>query len=639
MVAKRRKKRTVARELYIHIVSARYLPAMDPNGLCDCFCRIKLNDALLGKTKTIYRNRFPRWDAKFGPFRLESPFQTIVVELEDEDISRNDLIGYASVDVADVALAKGRRVRRWFGVRRIEAEYKPWERRANSEDEWIRENDGEFAVSKENNVSEVLLEVSYRGDYYNEIQDLLKRLFEGARPPPPSADEMFRKLMEEANAHEDGEAVEVLEAKDQALIRTMKKAQQGTLRPQSSERLLHTPFSAPGGWSRPVGTLDYHGERTRPSTTAAAQTLLNEERSPRALAVKLFLPGDGEQGVRRDAFARRSAQRGRNTEQAARSPTSVSSPRRYSDIREASVSPFSRALHSPLHQATPLLRSRALHPVQDTIKHCYAEVESGSVQVRWEVKTFGVGGAKMSVKRMGWRMEDGGWRMEDGREKEDEEKALVVQAPVLEQNPSSSSSSWCSIGVRARVSALGPGGLEQEQEQGSGEWLVEGSGRHGVENVESYISMLIRIASVEANEGKVPQCKKSVFRAVETCERLVGAQSQFMLNTLWRCVQLLMKIELLDDAEEYLMRMLEILQEKKRSQELAENLHLPSPLRRTGQPAQQDSNEEQISVVTRQLNDLNRLKKKSSKKPEPVKASSAKSSSKQDARLKATPCP
>ena len=70
------------------------------------------------------------------PFRLESPFQTlIVVELEDEDISRNDLIGYASVDVADVALAKGRRVRKWFGVRRIEAEYKPWERRARSEDE------------------------------------------------------------------------------------------------------------------------------------------------------------------------------------------------------------------------------------------------------------------------------------------------------------------------------------------------------------------------------------------------------------------------------------------------------------------------------------------------------------------------
>ena len=76
-------------------------------------------------------------------------------------------------------------------------------------------------MSKENNVSEVLLEVSYRGDYYNEIQDLLKHLFEGARPPPPSADEMFRRLMEEANAHGDGEEVEVLEAKDQALIRTM----------------------------------------------------------------------------------------------------------------------------------------------------------------------------------------------------------------------------------------------------------------------------------------------------------------------------------------------------------------------------------------------------------------------------------
>ena len=41
-------------------------------------------------------------------------------------------------------------------MRRIEAEYKAWERRARSEDEWIREtHDGELAVSEENNVSEV----------------------------------------------------------------------------------------------------------------------------------------------------------------------------------------------------------------------------------------------------------------------------------------------------------------------------------------------------------------------------------------------------------------------------------------------------------------------------------------------------
>ncbi|EKX39925.1 hypothetical protein GUITHDRAFT_113918 [Guillardia theta CCMP2712] len=210
MVAKRRKKRTVERELDINIVSARYLPAMDPNGLCDCFCRIKLNDALMGKMKTIYRNR------------------------------------------------------------------------NRSEDEWIREtHDGELAVSEENNVSEV-----------TEICN-----------------------------------------------------------PKVAK----------------VGTLDYHGESKRPSTTAAAQTLL------------------GEQGK-------------------SRSP------------------------------------------------------ENGLAR------------------------------------------------------------------------------------------LVEGSGRHGVENVKSYISMSIRIASVEANEGRVPQCKQRVFRAVETCERLVGAQrqvggntaeramrhSQFMLNTLWR---------------------------------------------------------------------------------------------------------
>ncbi|EKX39928.1 hypothetical protein GUITHDRAFT_143098 [Guillardia theta CCMP2712] len=216
MVAKRRKKRTVERELDINIVSARYLPAMDPNGLCDCFCRIKLNDALMGKMKTIYRNR-------------------------------------------------NRRVRRWFGVRRIEAEYKAWETRARSEDEWIREtHDGELAVSEENNVSEV---------------------------------------------------TEICNPK------------------------------VAKGCSRPVGTLDYHGESKRPSTTAAAQTLL------------------GEQGK-------------------SRSP------------------------------------------------------ENGLAR------------------------------------------------------------------------------------------LVEGSGRHGVENVKSYISMSIRIASVEANEGRVPQCKQRVFRAVETCERLVGAQRQ-----------------------------------------------------------------------------------------------------------------
>ena len=52
-------------------------------------------------------------------------------------------------------------------------------------------------------------------------------------------------------------------------------------------------------------------------------------------------------------------------------------------------------------------------------------------------------------------------------------------------------------------------------------------------------------------------------------------------------------------TEEYWMRMHEILQEQKRSHELAENLHLSPSLRQTWQPAQQDSNEEQVR--TKQL--------------------------------------
>uniref|UniRef100_A0A7S0E902 Uncharacterized protein n=2 Tax=Hanusia phi TaxID=3032 RepID=A0A7S0E902_9CRYP len=82
--------------------------------------------------------------------------------------------------------------------------------------------------------------------------------------------------------------------------------------------------------------------------------------------------------------------------------------------------------------------------------------------------------------------------------------------------------------------------------------------------------------------------------------------------------------------------MLEILQEKKRISSMKETMPIPPPPRRRGlDPAPTDPNEEQISVVTKQLNDLIRLKKKSSsKKPDNAKASSNKTTSKPNAKLK-----
>jgi len=499
MATKRRKRKTIVRQVFITISSARHLPAMDPNGLCDCFCRIKLNDMVLGKTKTIYRNRFPRWDAKFGPFQVENPFQVFIVELEDEDISRNDLIGYASIDLAEVAMAKGRRLKNWFGVRRIEGEYKPWERRAKSEDEWIRENDGEFPVSKDNNKSEVLLHVSYKGDYYNEIEDLLKHMLQREKPLAPSADEIFRKLMEESCMHGDKEEVEVMEAKDQSLIRTIKNANKGVLQSPASKTTPCTPFSVPAMFSPSLDTF-----RKRPNTTVAGHVRLEEVPWPAQPGVKPFLlQAEEEARWKRDMFARRPPQPQKIVDAVVRSPTSVSSPRRHSTSHEKQISPRPPSSHLSL-QATPLMRNRSFHPVQDTIKHCYVEAESGSVQAFGNHETL----EEMQTATV---------------------NSLRPFKPLF----------------LSRIQPVPPPpGVRSAR-------FVEGSGSPGGEQVESYISMLIRIASVEANEGKGTQCKRSVFRAAETCERLVGAQSQFMLSTFWRCVQVLIKVELYDDAGSY----------------------------------------------------------------------------------------
>lgn len=42
---------------------------------------------------------------------------TLVSEkLQDDDLSKNDLMGRVSIDVAELAMAKGRRLQQWFPI-------------------------------------------------------------------------------------------------------------------------------------------------------------------------------------------------------------------------------------------------------------------------------------------------------------------------------------------------------------------------------------------------------------------------------------------------------------------------------------------------------------------------------------------
>ena len=105
-------------------------------------------------------------------------------------------MGRVSIDVAELAMAKGRRLQQWFPIHFVPQvithvwsalhlhlscltdsnvqHHKPWQTRtidrshvrAQEKKGIVHENDGDVSVSAENKKSEIYLELKYTGDYY-----------------------------------------------------------------------------------------------------------------------------------------------------------------------------------------------------------------------------------------------------------------------------------------------------------------------------------------------------------------------------------------------------------------------------------------------------------------------------------------
>ena len=102
-------------------------------------------------------------------------------------------MGRVTIDLGEVAIAKGRRLARWFPLRFVEDYHQPWQASSKSEHHhgYVHENDGDEFVSSENKRSEVYLEIRYYGSYYEEFDALFKHKFE--KPPPKaSGEELFQ---------------------------------------------------------------------------------------------------------------------------------------------------------------------------------------------------------------------------------------------------------------------------------------------------------------------------------------------------------------------------------------------------------------------------------------------------------------
>lgn len=97
--------------LLVIIHEGRNLPALDVSGTSDPYiCLSILPDPLKKteqRTKTIKSNLNPSWYNecfKFAVLKTQLRFRTLQLKILDEDIIRDDLIGFVSIALQDVEL-------------------------------------------------------------------------------------------------------------------------------------------------------------------------------------------------------------------------------------------------------------------------------------------------------------------------------------------------------------------------------------------------------------------------------------------------------------------------------------------------------------------------------------------------------
>ncbi|XP_052461061.1 rasGAP-activating-like protein 1 isoform X1 [Carassius gibelio] len=105
--------------LYFRIVEGRNLPAKDVSGTSDPYCIVKVDNEVVARTATVWRNLNPFWGEEYT-LHLPMGFHTLTFYVMDEDtIGHDDVIGKISLS-KDAIAAQHKGLDNWLNLTRVD---------------------------------------------------------------------------------------------------------------------------------------------------------------------------------------------------------------------------------------------------------------------------------------------------------------------------------------------------------------------------------------------------------------------------------------------------------------------------------------------------------------------------------------
>eukprot|EP00062_Callorhinchus_milii_P016729 gi/632968472/ref/XP_007900545.1/ PREDICTED: rasGAP-activating-like protein 1 [Callorhinchus milii] len=106
--------------LYFRIIEGRNLPAKDVSGTSDPYCMVKVDNELIARTATVWKNLNPFWGEEYT-LHLPMGFHSLSFYVMDEDtIGHDDVIGKIALSRESIAATHGRGIDRWMNLTRID---------------------------------------------------------------------------------------------------------------------------------------------------------------------------------------------------------------------------------------------------------------------------------------------------------------------------------------------------------------------------------------------------------------------------------------------------------------------------------------------------------------------------------------
>nr|XP_021334215.1 rasGAP-activating-like protein 1 [Danio rerio] len=105
--------------LYFRIVEGKNLPAKDVSGTSDPYCIVKVDNEVVARTATVWKNLNPFWGEEYT-LHLPMGFHTLTFYVMDEDtIGHDDVIGKISLS-KDVIAAQHKGLDNWLNLTRVD---------------------------------------------------------------------------------------------------------------------------------------------------------------------------------------------------------------------------------------------------------------------------------------------------------------------------------------------------------------------------------------------------------------------------------------------------------------------------------------------------------------------------------------